>query len=465
MKKTAILCVLMLIGATLSAKPAYKITLQIKDSKDTSIIMGYHYGKALYILDTAYNNGHGKFVFEGTSELKPGLYFFSNNADHYFEFVVYHEKPTFTFSTHEENWNRHMSVKGSPQNQVLLDYRAGTTLVYDQLQAGRQQLDSLQFLEYRQERTRWLDSVTHALVAAHPEAMISKMLYVQKEIEVPRTTQDGKPLSDRERYEYLMAHYFDNMPLDDDFLVRTPKEIFYQHVMDYVEKYMRGMPPEVAIPLLDTLIERSNPAPEVFHWLVHNLTEHYLQSPIMVYDEIYVHLVQRYFATGRAFWVPPSAIDEEVARANKWERLLVGREAPELILFDTMHRAASLHNMPSAYTLLIFWSPTCGHCKTIIPEIYKVFEEYKDRIDLTAFTILSEFDEQTVAKWKKFMRDHNMTDPRWLALNGAEANIDWHDVYDITSTPQVYLIDNSTHKIMAKKIGADILKQICETLK
>ena len=51
------------------------------------------------------------------------------------------------------------------------------------------------------------------------------------------------------------------------------------------------------------------------------------------------------------------------------------------------------------------------------------------------------------------------------ALNGAEANIDWHDVYDITSTPQVYLIDNSTHKIMAKKIGADILKQICETLK
>ena len=464
MKKTAILCVLMLIGATLSAKPAYKITLQIKDSKDTSIIMGYHYGKALYILDTAYNNGHGKFVFEGTSELKPGLYFFSNNADHYFEFVVYHEKPTFTFSTREENWNRHMSVKGSPQNQVLLDYRAGTTLVYDQLQAGRQQLDSLQFLEYRQERTRWLDSVTHALVAAHPEAMISKMLYVQKEIEVPRTTQDGKPLSDRERYEYLMAHYFDNMPLDDDFLVRTPKEIFYQHVMDYVEKYMRGMPPEVAIPLLDTLIERSNPAPEVFHWLVHNLTEHYLQSPIMVYDEIYVHLVQRYFATGKVPFLSPSVIDEQVTRATKWERLLVGREAPELILFDTTRRVWSLHHMPGRYTLLLFWSPTCGHCRTIIPEIYKVFERMADSVDMTAFAILSEPEEHTIEKWKKFLADHGMTHPRWINLNGGEANVDWREVYDIETTPQIYLIENETHKFIAKKLDAALLETICKQL-
>ncbi len=462
--KRILLAIAIISSLAAAAKPAYKITLQVDDSKDTAVIMGYHLGDALYIMDTARNNGHGRFVFEGDTELRPGLYFFSNNAEHYFEFVVYHEKPTFTFRTKEEHWNRHMTVKGSAQNQVLLEYRAATNRYYDEIKAGQQQLDSAQFVEFKQERSLWLDSVTHAIVYANPDAMISKMLYSLKDIDVPRTAADGTPLSDRQRYDYLLAHYFDNMPLDDDFIVRTPKEIFYKHVMDYVEKYMRGMPPEMAIPLLDTLIERSSPAPEVFHWLVHNLTEHYLQSPVMVYDEIYVHLVMRYFATGRAFWVPPTAVDEEVERATKWERLLVGREAPELILFDTLHRAASLHHMPSAYTLLLFWSPTCGHCKDIVPKLYSLFEEYKERIDLTAFTILTEFDDQTVAKWKKFMRDHNMNDPRWLALNGAEANIDWHDVYDISSTPQVYLIDNSNHKILAKKIGPDAMKQICETL-
>lgn len=463
MKKIIFITAIM-VGLTATAKPAYKITLQVDGSRDSALIMGYHYGPDLLILDTAYNNGRGRFVFEGDEELNPGLYFLSNNKNRYFEFVVYHEKPTFTFTTKDENWHQYMRVKGSVQNQVLLDYREKENYLYNEIRAGETQLDSASFVDFRRQQWLRIDSLKLSLRTATPNAMIGKMIYATKDIDVPRSDTDGRTLSDRERYDYLLTHYFDNMPLDDDFIVRTPKEVFYKRVMDYVDKVMRGLPPEMAIPLLDSLIERSDPAPEVFHWLVHNLTEHYLQSNIMVYDEIYVHLVLRYFATGRAFWVPPTAVDEEVERATKWERLLVGREAPELVLFDTLQRPVSLHHMPSAYTLLIFWSPTCGHCKEIVPQMYQLFNEYKDRLDLTAFTILTEFDEQTTAKWKKFMRDHKMTDPRWIALSGAQANVDWHDVYDITSTPQIYLIDNSNHKILAKKIGPDIMRQICETL-
>ena len=450
--------------APAAAKPAYKITLNVDGGKDTALILGCHYGQYYDFLDTAYNNGRGRFVFEGDKELKPGLYFFTNNKNRYFEFVVYHEKPTFTFTTKDENWHQYMKVKGSMQNQALLYYRERENYLYNELQAGRKQLDSADFVEFQRQQLLRIDSLKLSLLTTYPDAMIGKMIYATKDIDVPRTADDGTPLTNYQRRDYLLAHYFDNIPIDDDFIVRTPKEVFYKRVMEYVDRYLQGWPPEAIIPLLDTLIERSAPAPEVFHWLVHNLTEHYLQSTIMIYDEIYVHLVMRYFATGRAFWVPPTAVDEEVARATKWERLLVGREAPELILFDTMHRACSLHHMPSDYTLLIFWSPTCGHCKEIVPALYNLFEEYRDSINLTAFTILTEFDEPTIVKWKKFMADHKMTDPRWVAMSGAEANVDWHEVYDVSSTPQIYLIDNSNHHILAKKVGADIMRQIFKKL-
>ena len=78
---------------------------------------------------------------------------------------------------------------------------------------------------------------------------------------------------------------------------------------------------------------------------------------------------------------------------------------------------------------------------------------------------MTEPDEHTVGRWKKFLAEHGMTDPRWVNLNGGEANVDWREVYDIENTPQIYLIGNTDHKFLAKKLNADLLRQICQTLK
>ena len=52
-----------------------------------------------------------------------------------------------------------------------------------------------------------------------------------------------------------------------------------------------------------------------------------------------------------------------------------------------------------------------------------------------------------------------------MNLNGAEANVDWREVYDITTTPQVYLIDNKDHKFIAKKLNGSLMEQLCNQLK
>ena len=57
-----------------------------------------------------------------------------------------------------------------------------------------------------------------------------------------------------------------------------------------------------------------------------------------------------------------------------------------------------------------------------------------------------------------------MSHPRWINLNGGEANVDWREVYDITTTPQIYLIDNNDHKFVAKKLSADILETILQAI-
>ena len=450
----------LMLPSLAAAKPAgYKFTLQIDGNTDSMMIAGYYYARDYMVIDTAYNDGKGGFVFKGERSLLPGLYYFTNGKGRFLDFVVYHETPKFKFHTDERDWQNNMTVSGSQQNTLFFNFNRSTGTLYKELESAKADLDSAAFQTYRQQVFHVLDSLRYAFIDAHPESMLSRMMMATKDPALPPDSLKGN-----DRYFYFMHHFFDNVPLDDDFIIRTPKTVFYDRVNEYVEKHMHGLTPQMMIPLLDTLIDRSEPAPEVFKWLVLTLTEKYLQSTVMVYDEVYVHLVQRYFATGKVTFLSPSTIDEQIERATRWERLLVGREAPELILFDTTRRAYSLHHMPGDYTLLLFWSPTCGHCRTIIPDIYKVFARVADSVNMTAFAILSEPEESTIRKWKSFLDQHGMDSPRWINLNGGEANVDWREVYDVQTTPQIYLVDNRTHKILAKKLDAKLLETICKQL-
>ncbi|MBR1799078.1 MAG: DUF5106 domain-containing protein [Bacteroidales bacterium] len=462
--KLLTLCLLMTCQCAMAAKGGYKVVLQIDDNHDSIMLMGYYYAQDTYVCDTAVNDGHGRFVFEGKREMLPGLYFFTNPKGRYVEFVNYNEPINFRFHTTESDWRGNMKVKGSRQNELFIAYHNDNEAIYTALRKAKSELDSVAFAAYQEQAFARLDSIKLALINNHPESMAAKMINSTRPVEVPVANQQGDTLDSRARFDYFMAHYFDNIPLDDNMIVRTPKALFYQHVMDYVDHYMKGMPPTLICPLLDTMIDRSEKAPEVYKWLVHTMTEKFLQSNVMVYDEVYVHLVQRYYASGKAFWSSPSVIDEQVERATKWERLLVGKEAPELIMFDTLHRPCSLHHMPGQFTLLVFWSPTCGHCREAIPALYKVFDRIADSLDIYAYTVLTEPDEVTVKKWKKFIADNNINNRRWVNLNGGEANVDWREVYDVTVTPQVFLINNHDHKFMAKKLNAELLDNISKYL-
>jgi hypothetical protein len=129
--------------------------------------------------------------------------------------------------------------------------------------------------------------------------------------------EHGDTMSIHQRREYYLAHFFDNMMLEDNALVRTPKAVFYDRVMDFYDKVLKYAPPQVIISYMDPMLERAKAAPDVFQYLLMTLMQKYLQSNVMVYDEVYVHLVKEYYATDANFWSSPSNIDKELVRANK----------------------------------------------------------------------------------------------------------------------------------------------------
>ena len=456
---------LLAVPAQARKKPTYEITLKINGGRDSVMYMGYYYAKGNSPVDTAYLDKKGRFVFTSTTDtLAPGLYFFANPKGTYVEFVVYHEKPFFTFETDQKDWTSNMKVKGSEENEFFFAFHRVDAEIDKDLSVQKLKLDSTEFAKYMRKQLLKLDSIKIDYIKSNPNRFLSKMMMATKDEEPPLVDENGDTMTIDQRRLYFLDHYFDNIPLDDNAIIRTPKRVFYDRVMTFFDSYLKYADPKDVIRYLDPVLDRAKAAPDVFSYLVMAMMQKYLQSPVSVYDEVYVHIGKKYYGSDDNFWSSPSNIDKEMQRVNKWDRLLVGREAPELILYDTLRVPHSLHALPNKWKLLIFWSPNCGHCQHIIPKVYEIFEQYREQYDIGAFTILSDPDDKTRKEWKEFMVKHGMNSPAWLSLDGGEANVDWHAVYDIQSTPQIYLIDEN-NIIQAKKLGENslenILKLIC----
>ena len=459
-----LLAAMLVVPAQARKKPNYEITLKIENGKDSMMYLGYYFAKGNRVVDTALLDSKGRFVFSSTKDtLAPGLYFFANAKGNYVDFVVYHEKPFFQFETKEEDWTMYMVVKGSVQNEFFNNFHQIDMKYAKDLAQMHRGMDSATFANYRRKKLLQLDSIKQSLVDNNPEMFLSKMLLVNKEVIPPLVDEKGDTIPDSVRRVSYLDHYFDNIPLEDNAVIRTPKAVFYDRVMNFFDKQLQYASPTEIIKYADKVLQRSKKSPDVFMYLTNTLTQKYLQSSVMVHDQVYVHLVQNYYSTDDNFWASPSSIEKEAVRAAKYERLLVGKEAPELILYDTLRTPYSLHSLPNKWKLLIFWSPNCGHCQHAIPAIYKVFEQYRDEYNMIAFTILSDPDDKTRGEWKKFLNDHEMNDPAWLSLDGGEANVDWHEVYDVIATPQVYLIDED-NIIQAKKLGASTIENVIKAL-
>lgn len=462
-----LLCALALTAAaTPDKKPSspqrgYRIVLSISGNTDSVMYLGNYYAGSTYATDTARRDSKGRFVFERKDRpVFPGLYFFASPGGRHVDFVIYNETPNFTFTTSDDDWTRGMKVKGSRENELFFRYHHLNSTLYDRIDsAARLKTDEAAFQDFRRQQLRQLDSIKINIIDQNPHSFVALMMNATREPDVPLTSPQGDTLNRRQVWEYYMEHYFDYMRLDDDAIVRTPEAIFKKRILDYFDRNLKGADPETIIHYVDLLVERARPARETYKWIVHTITEKYLQSPVMSYDAIYVHMIKTYYATGQTWWSSPSSIDLNIKRADKWDRLLIGKAAIDLVMKDDNDQIHQLYALRSKYTLLIFWSPTCGHCKTIIPELYQRFLSLREHTDIAAYAILSEPDEPTIPKWRDFIATHHMTDPHWLNLNGAEANVDWHDVYDIETTPQIYLLDRDK-VILAKKLNAETLEMI-----
>ncbi|MFZ4548387.1 MAG: thioredoxin-like domain-containing protein [Bacteroidales bacterium] len=447
-----------------AAAKGYKITVKLVGSTDTSLLLAHYYANKQYIDDTAFRNKKGVYVFEGDEKLKDGMYLIAGDKkSKYFDFFLT-ETQQIEFTCNPTDVVNTMKVKGSEDNLAFYSYikylgnkQAEIEPLNKWLKANTKPNDSTAIVKAKIEI---IDKDVKAYIknfyTSNQSFLSANMVKASNDPEYLSYITDANGKVDSTKiYSSYKAHYFDNFTFSDSRLIYTP--VFAQKMDFYFDKLVVPVVDSLEVDI-DRVMALASVNKEMETYLAWFLSLKYETSQIMGHDALFVYIVRKYLETGKVGWQYIEVKDNIIKRVNTLEPLLLGKSAPNLILLDTNNVARSLIATKAKYTLLFFWESTCGHCQQEMPKVLKFYEEFHTKYDFEVFGVST---DTSLVKWKAYINKNKMP---WLNVNGhLSLSGNYHALYDIRSTPIMYLLDEDkkilTKFLMIEEIGNVISKR------
>ena len=464
------------------AAEGYEIGITLPSYGGDTVILGNRFNASFIPRDTLVLDSGGKGVFSGTEELPHGMYLIYLPDQSFFDLLV-DEDQQFSLETSAPDFVTHMKIRDSKENEAFYRYQMFLSENREKAQALQSKIASAQSradsIAARSELETLNSSVQKhidELIGENRNNFFGVFLLALQEVKVPDPPlgDDGKPLDPAFQYRYYRVHYFDHFDVSDVRLLRTP--FYEQKVMTYIEKVV-PQHPDTLIRECDMLIEASRSDPQLFRYMLISLFNHFAKSQIMGMENVYIHIAEKYYIP-EATWSDAKFISDLKDRVEKLKPTMIGNTAPDiqLVRVQTDHFIAAandeelkknpyvgtffhLNSLASRFIILYFWESDCGHCKKATPVLWEVYKRLRDKgVEVVAVNTLG--GEEGKVKWINYINENGFYD--WInAWNPYDFT--FKTLYDISSTPQLFVLDGDK-KIIAKRIAPEQAEKIIESL-
>lgn len=458
---TCLILFLLGITMTLIGQNGYHINIDINGYDQPQLILGYQYGNKQYIKDTVNVNDKGQYIFKGEENLSEGTYLLVMIPNNNFvNLLVDDENQNFSMKLDTTDLVGMAKIKGSPLNQNYFEYLKYLESKVPAKQALQDQYDldkeDAEKVEMLRAKMKDIDDEVKAhhqkLIVENDGNLFARMTKARIDIDIPEFEGDD---ADLQRYLYYKAHYFDNMDLKDEGLLRS--NVLFQRVDYYMNKLTPQIPDSIN-QSLDYILSEARGSNNFKFFLIHYLNT-YAASKIVGMDAVYVHLVEKYYAKGDADWTSEEQLKKIVDNALVLKNILIGKTAPNLTLKTEDNQDVKIHDIDSEYTVLFFWDPDCGHCKKSLPDVKAFYDKWQSQ-GVEMIGICTKVGEEKEMK-KCWDTIEEKEIGEWINVSDQYLRSGYKQIYDITSTPRIFILD-SEKKIVMKGIGGDQLDEVME---
>jgi thiol-disulfide isomerase/thioredoxin len=451
----------------------YLIIMQAPQFKSGIAYLTYYMGTNLNVADSAAVSNNGMAIFKGKQKLPGGIYVLVLPGKRLRTDFLIDKEQRISIKVDTTDFLNKTIVTGSKENILYVQYQKYVAKKGRQLQEER--------MAYMASTTKQ-DSVLHeanyslyngelntyreGIIKNQPNSMMAALLKAMKDAPIlsskPVTHQDSL-----NNYNFYKAHYWDGVTFMDERIIRSP---FF---LGKLERYYRDIVPQPADSIIkdaDYRLLLARSAPEMYKFLLNWLTDEYINPKYMGQDAVFVHLFEKYHSKGLSNWLNTKQMESISRRAYMLMANLIGAKAANLEMVDTSGKPAPLYNIEADYTVICFWDPNCGHCKEEVPRLDSIYRANWIKHNVKIYAVLTP-DQKDNAKteWLKFITEHKLAGG-WThvyktkameAADLAEQKPGFRQLYDITSTPILYVLDKDKN-IVGKKLTILQLNELLE---
>jgi|JI10StandDraft_1071094.scaffolds.fasta_scaffold145120_1 thiol-disulfide isomerase/thioredoxin len=436
------------IGFHSNAKDGYTIKVKFTDAKDSLVYLCHYYGKNTTVFkdDSARLSSSGEALFKSNNKIIGGIYMLLFADKSASMEIMLLNGDNFTLEVEKANIYKTAKFTGNTENidfykyqLFLVDYGKSYQKLEADLSNAKTKTDSTLIRDKMKAKGLELTNYRRSYGVKNPNAFLAKIFNAVEEPEIPTELpllENGKKDSSYPRI-YYKKHYWDKFDLKDDRLIYTP--LYERKLDDYMTKLVIPVPDSV-IRECDSILKVTDGHEEMFKYTLWYLTRWTETSKIMGMDEAFVYLVENYYMRDKATWIDSAQKAKYIKRAGDIAPNMIGKPAMDIRMLDTSgKKVIPLSSVKADYTILIFWSPTCGHCQKEMPKFDSLYHEVLKKYNVKIYAV--EADNE-VEKWKTYINEHNLVDG-WVHVSDPQRTTNFRSFYDVYSTPTLYLLDEN----------------------
>jgi thiol-disulfide isomerase/thioredoxin len=143
--------------------------------------------------------------------------------------------------------------------------------------------------------------------------------------------------------------------------------------------------------------------------------------------------------------------------AYRRQTSLIGEKGADMQLKNQDSVWINTNSIKGPYTILMFWDPTCGHCKEIMPKVAKLYERNKSK----GWKVITLSSGDKKKEWYDYLAKHPEISEFTNLIRGEVMSQKYADAlssYYVISSPTLYILDENK-KIVANRIDVDKIEE------
>ncbi|MBR3725306.1 MAG: DUF5106 domain-containing protein [Bacteroidales bacterium] len=421
--------------------------------------IGQHFRDGFITMDSARGDNNGNYTFSGRRKWDTGIYalYGKEGKKSLLDFTIDgSQKFTIRLSPSNEVADPQKDIVGSPANQIMFSFLKRE----DQAKKQAREIDKKKKsgdAKVKDEAEKEMELLSKDMInfedsifKANSKYRFFQLAKMFNGPEVPDEVED-KAL-------YYRTHFWDGIDLTDHSLIYTPD--LFNKMNYYFFGVLYHMESDTVCRYADMLFKKiENDSVMMRYFMDFIMPKYYRSTKNIGWDATWCYLVRKYYLTGKCPWATQAELTNKRQSVEFLEQSLIGAMGQELYMADTNQSPdpkdwISSHRFPQKYVILWFWDPDCHHCQeqtATLKALYDSLSAAGNKI----FEVYAIGYESDVAKWKKYVREHQLP---FVNVGGSNVNIDYQVAYNVHGAPTMIILNEERRIIMNKVLATkDIL--------